>query len=102
MTRAWRVVLFGLATVAASPAPDFPIPPVPPRRPPTGESAPTPNDSVRPPVVVADEDPKFELRVFRARQYEWSQGFLPGSRYETTEDRKPIQTPGLTVTVPLQ
>jgi hypothetical protein len=95
-------MMIGLATLSAGPSPDIPIPPVPPTRPPTGESAPTPNDGVRPPVVVANGDPQFQLRLFRSRQYDWSQGFLPGSRYESTEDRKAIQTPGLSITVPLQ
>ena len=31
-----------------------------------------------------------------------SVGFAPGSRYQTTEDRKPIQTPGFSISVPLK
>ncbi len=90
-----------LLTAAAAPETLLPVPPIPPSQPPTDMAAPVPDDDLRPPVTVAEGDPQFKLQVYRVHRYDGSQGFLPGSRYESTEDRKPIQTPGISVSVPL-
>jgi hypothetical protein len=60
-----------------------------------------PDDNLRAPLLLADEASSVKLQMFRMRRYDASQGFLPGSRYESTEDRKAIQTPGLSIVVPL-
>lgn len=91
-----------LATMAASPEPILPVPPVPPPRPPNDTAAPVPDDDMRAPVSAADNDAKVKLELYRLRRYDGSRGFLPGSRYETSEERKAIQTPGLSVSVPLR
>jgi hypothetical protein len=102
LTRTSLILLMGLATAAAAPGPDLPIPPIPPKRPPTDVAAPVPDSDVRAPLVIASEDPRVQIRNFRVDRYDQSRGFLPGSRYESSEERKGIQTPGLSVTVPLR
>lgn len=80
----------------------LPVPPVPPARPPADEAAPVPNTDAHPPIVRSSEGPSVDLRLYRAKQYDPSKGFAPGSRYQSTEDRKPIQTPGISVSVPFR
>lgn len=101
MRRTAFLLLAGLLTLAAAPETNLPIPPMPPPHPPTDTAAPVPDDNAHAPVTVADGDPQVRLELYRLHRYDGSQGFLPGSRYESTEDRRPIQTPGLSVSVPL-
>jgi hypothetical protein len=81
---------------------ELPVPPIPPQQPPPAEIAPVPNLDAQAPVTPASEGPRFDVRLFRARPYDPGMGFAPGSRYQTAEDRKPIQTPGFSVSVPLK
>ncbi len=90
-----------LILIAATPEPMLPIPPIPPPNPPTDTAAPMPDDAQRAPVIVAEDDMRVRLQLYRLRRYDGSRGFLPGSRFETSEERKAIQTPGLSVSVPL-
>jgi hypothetical protein len=83
-------------------AQDFPVPPIPPEHPLVGDIAPVPNPDVRAPITPVSNSPTIDLRQFRNRPYDPGQGFPPGSRYRTSVDRKPIQTPGLSISVPLQ
>jgi hypothetical protein len=98
-----RLLLINFIT-AISPAfaDDLPVPPIPPERPPIGEAAPTPNIDARVPMSPPSERPSVDVRLFRADTLDPSLGFAPGSRFQTAEERKPIQTPGLSVTVPLK
>jgi len=82
-------------------ADDLPVPPVPPPHPPMDQAAPVPNVDARLPTAPASNAPTVDVRLYRARPYDPAYGFVPGSRYQSTEDRKPIQTPGLSVSVPL-
>jgi hypothetical protein len=90
--------MFAAGTVAD----DLPVPPIPPLHPPLAEIAPVPNTDARAPVAPETESPTLDVRLFRARPYDPSLGFAPGSRYQTAEDRKPIQTPGFSISVPLK
>ena len=101
-------LVFGLLlTVAAGPArpvtvPTLPVPPIPPAEPPADQTAPMPNDNVSAPPS-ASFVPNVTLQDFRANQLdEKSLGYVPGSQFESSEDKRPIQTPGLTWKVPLQ
>lgn len=82
-------------------AEDLPVPPIPPERP-FIEVAPVPNIDAREPVAEATSSPSIDVKFYRAKPYEPGLGFAPGSRYQSSEDRKPIQTPGLSISVPLQ
>ena len=98
----WAIVAL-IAVTGASPPRSLPVPPVPPAHPPAGQVAPVPNPDLRPPADPADQGLQVRLQDFRARRFdEGGMGYSPGSQYETTEDKRPIQTPGLTVRVPLQ
>jgi hypothetical protein len=81
---------------------DFPVPPIPPEHPPLAETAPVPNADASAPITPESAAPSVEVKLYRARPYDPGFGFAPGSRYQTSEDRKPIQTPGLIISVPLQ
>jgi hypothetical protein len=83
-------------------AEDLPIPPIPPVSPPLADAAPVPNLDAEAPVAPTSDQPSVNVRLYRATTYDASVGFVPGSRYQSSEDRKPIQTPGFSVSVPLR
>jgi hypothetical protein len=101
MIRATMLLLGCLAAMAAAPLEPLPVPPIPPDDPPGDIAAPVPNTELRSPSDLADEDAKIKLQLYRLHRYSPSQGFLPGSQYQSTEDRKAIQTPGFSLSVPL-
>lgn len=102
MTRPGVLVLLGGMLLAMQPHAVLPLPPPLPADPPTDEVAPMPNDSVSFPANSGPAQSTFALRIYRMRSYSTGDGFIPGSAYESPEDRKPMQTPGFMVTVPLQ
>lgn len=81
---------------------DLPVPPVPPTDWQVSENAPVPDVDARAPVGPASEETTVALRLYRAPSYSPGMAFAPGSRYRSAEDRKPIQTPGLSINVPLR
>jgi hypothetical protein len=83
-------------------ADDLPVPPVPPGHPPLADAAPVPNVDAEAPAAPTSAKPSVNVRVYHANIYDPSLAFVPGSRYQATEDRKPIQTPGLSISVPLK
>jgi len=103
-----RVLLLAglLLTVAAGPVNHgqparLPVPPIPPPHPPVAQSAPVPNSDLTAPLS-ASVLPNVTFHDFRATQYAKGLGYSPGSQFETDEDKRPIQTPGLTLKLPLQ
>jgi hypothetical protein len=98
----WAVVVL-LATTGASPQRALPVPPIPPAHPPTDQSAPIPDrDALAPPDTVV-QGPRVGVRDFRIHQFiNQGLGYAPGSQFESNEERRPIQTPGLAVQVPLR
>ena len=98
----WAVVVL-LATVGASPPRALPVPPIPPAHPPTDQSAPMPDrDALAPPDTVV-QGPRVGVRDFRIHQFiNQGLGYAPGSQFESSEEKRPIQTPGLAVQVPLR
>jgi hypothetical protein len=75
---------------------------VPPEHPPTEQTAPIPNPDARGPRDTASVGTQVQITDFRASRQNQSLGYSPGSQFQTGEDRRSIQTPGLTVRVPLQ
>jgi hypothetical protein len=96
------LLLMLLALAPSAFAEGLPVPPVPPERYPLGETAPVPNLDATAPVAPLSDEPTLAVRMYRARTYDPGYGFAPGSRYQSTEDRKPIQTPGFSINVPLK
>ena len=90
------------ATVLAGPVARLPVPPMPPAHPPLDQSAPMPDRSITGPLEAAPTGPQFDFSNFRVRRYNGSLGYTPGSQFQTDEEKRPIQTPGLTLRVPLQ
>ncbi|HVY16159.1 MAG TPA: hypothetical protein VHB27_13120 [Rhodopila sp.] len=88
---------------AAAPkiADDFPIPPIPPLTRPLPSVAPVPDADLTAPSSLAS-GPTVALKFYRAPTFDPGYGFAPGSRYRSPEDRKPIQTPGFSVSVPIR
>jgi hypothetical protein len=81
---------------------ELPVPPVPPPHFAIYDNAPLPDLQAREPLLLPAEAPSLHMRLYHARSYDMSQGFPPGSRYRSTEDRKVTLAPGLSLTVPLR
>ncbi len=92
------IVWSGLAAARTT----LPVPPMPPRRPPADQAAPVPNVDAQGPLPAPIQAPRVNVELYRLRDYDASQGFAPGSKYQSAEERKPIQTPGFRVTVPFR
>lgn len=104
MTRALVVLLGGLLLAGAGPRPSLPLPPPLPTDPPTDQAAPVPEYDPRFPAGFA-RDPnstEWALRMYRMEELDTGEGYIPGSAYQSPEQRRPMQTPGFMVTVPLQ
>jgi hypothetical protein len=101
MKRTGLVLL--LAAIGAAPAPPLPVPPIPPAHPPEDQSAPVPNPDLQGPADAPGKGPQVNFTDFRLdRDKQSSLGYSPGSQFQNNEDRRVIQTPGLSVRVPLQ
>jgi hypothetical protein len=101
MSRGIALLTIGLVVSTSAWAQDLPIPPIPPVGFPASEPAPVPDPDIRAPIAQAAL-PRLRPAVFSAERPDVSLGFAPGSRYQTTDERRPLQTPGLLLTVPLQ
>ncbi len=99
-------ISLALAVVTAIGSPavaeTLPVPPIPPQVPPLADAAPVPDLNATAPVAPSSDQPTVNVRLYRARMFDPGFGFVPGSRYQSTEERKPIQTPGLSISVPLK
>jgi hypothetical protein len=102
MTR-FACAAFALIAAAAAPAPRrLPLPPIPPPRPPAEQVAPTPDRDAKAPWVPTETSVRVVPQDFRVRSFNQGLGYVPGSQFRTDEDKRPIQTPGLSLQVPLQ
>ena len=61
-----------------------------------------PNFDLEAPVSFSTRAAKVNLEWYRINRFDTSKGFAPGSRYQTNDERRPMQTPGLSVRVPLE
>jgi hypothetical protein len=102
MTRLAFAAIALIATAAAAPHRPLPLPPVPPLRPPVAQVAPTPDRDATAPWVPADDGVRIRPQDFRARLLTEGLGYTPGSQFQTSEDKRAIQTPGLSLQVPLR
>ncbi len=101
----WPLLVLVITAGAAphpSPSPPLPVPPIPPGQPPADRSAPMPDRDLQAPLDGASQGVKVSVQDFRIRRFYQGLGYTPGSHFETSEERKPIQTPGLTLQVPIQ
>lgn len=111
MTRAIVMLLASLLLAGAGPRsslppppalPSLPLPPPLPADPPTDQAAPVPNGTLWGPDASAGDHGAFAFRIYRMPEFGTSQGFIPGSAYESPEQRRPMQPPGFSFTLPLQ
>jgi len=104
MKRRWLALLVGLAAIAAGPPPPplLPVPPIPPTYPPPDQAAPVPDAEAHGVAPENQQGLKLSVTDFRMRNYDASQGYAMGSHFQTSEDKRVIQTPGLTLRLPLQ
>jgi hypothetical protein len=100
--RALAVVLGGVLLAGAGTRARLPLPPPLPSNPPTDQAAPVPDGDLPVPGWVAQDPAAFALRLYPMQEFGTSDGFIPGSAYQSPEQRKPMQTPGFMVTLPLQ
>jgi hypothetical protein len=99
----WLALLPAFLTVGTGAmAENLPVPPIPPSHPPMAEAAPIPDVRAEAPASREPDKVSVDVRLYRVKLYDPSLGFAPGSHYQSTEDRKAIQTPGFSVSVPLQ
>jgi hypothetical protein len=98
-----RILLLALL-LAAGPAVGevLPEPPKPPERIPDPDLAPTPDRDARSDLRAPSQRAGVELKVFRPPSYDAGLAFTPGSRFRSPEERKPMQTPGVSFTVPIE
>jgi hypothetical protein len=101
MMRVFWGPLIVVLTAGASPPRSLPVPPIPPANPPSAQSAPMPDRELRAPLDNAG-GVQVSVQDFRIQRYYPGMAYSPGSRFETSEEKRPIQTPGLTVKLPLQ
>ena len=104
MTRRRLALLLLFTATGAGPTPTLPLPPVLPEHPRTDQTAPIPNPDARGPRDAASVGTQVQVSDFRVSRQGQTQGlgYSPGSQFQTSEDRRSLQTPGLTVRVPLQ
>jgi len=103
VNRSIWIVLALLATAGAAPARrQLPVPPIPPANPPSSQVAPTPDRDSTAPADTAGNGIQVRPYDFRVRRFKDGMGFAPGSQFESAEDKRAIQTPGVSVRVPLQ
>ncbi len=92
-------VMLGVSATAMGAT--LPVPPIPPANPPRDELAPVPNADARMPIDPSSTRVRVRPQMFPASRPDTSMGFVPGSRYQSTDERKPLQTPGVKLTVPI-
>lgn len=102
MTRVIAVLLSSVLLAGAGPQSALPVPPPLPPDPPTDHAAPVPNANLQTPSGLAQDPKALALRIYRMPEVGPRDGYIPGSAYESPEQRKPMQPPGFIVTVPLK
>jgi hypothetical protein len=102
MIRVSLALALGLTLMGAGPAPELPVPPIPPAHPPADQAAPVPDIDAQGPLSADPQGVKVGLNDFRVRRYDSSMGYTQGSHFQTSEEKRPIQTPGLMFRVPIQ
>jgi hypothetical protein len=110
--RTLLAAVFGLAAMGASPrrpapilSPDenFPLPPVPPAKPPAFQAAPVPDlDLSAPAQAERNSGPEFSPNLFNQRAYNGGQGYTPGSSIERQQQQRQLPVPGFNLKMPLQ
>lgn len=80
----------------------LPLPPKPPAHPPADRGAPVPDLYVSAPREGPTPLSNITVRDFRVDENNHSLGYTPGSQFQTSEDKRSIQTPGFSFRVPLQ
>jgi len=111
--RAVLAAVLGIATMAASPrrsspvivSPDenFPLPPVPPVKPPAFQAAPVPDlDLSAPAQAERNSGPELSPDLFNQRAYNSGQGYIPGSTIERQQQQRQLPVPGFNLKMPLQ
>lgn len=75
-------------------ADELPVPPVPPDDRPVAQAAPVPDVDARPPVPPASEEPRFDVRLYRARSYDPSVGFARARATRTARSASRSRPPG--------
>jgi hypothetical protein len=97
------VVLGGAAHLPHR-APPLPLPPPLPADPPTDQAAPVPDydSGAATGFGINHGGAAWALRIYPMPDFDTGAAYLPGSDYQSPEQRKPLQTPGFSVTLPLQ
>jgi hypothetical protein len=105
MIRPATLLLAGLVVGAAHarvpPPPPLPLPPTPPANARADQSAPVPY--ANPPSATASNGiGGFRLRIYSLDEHDSGSAYIPGSGYSAPLSRKPMQTPGFSVSLPFK
>jgi len=79
----------------------LPVPPAPPTQVTQSQNAPVPNLDADGRLPSDEWHPYVVLRNFKPPAGQPGLGYTPGSQFRSPEERKTIQTPGVSFTVPI-
>jgi len=97
-----RILVVGLLLITSPVlAEPLPVPPVPPAQQVQSQNAPVPNPDADGWVPQEEAHSYVAIRNFKSPLGQPGSGYTPGSQFRTPEDRKAIQTPGVSFTVPI-
>ena len=96
------LALFAATAAGQKQSLPLPLPPVPPAHPPADRGAPVPDLYISAPREGPPPLSNITVRDFRVDENNHSLGYTPGSQFQTSEDKRSIQTPGFSFRVPLQ
>ncbi len=85
-----------------TPPEEYPMPPVPPRRPGRLQVAPVPDAEVTAPNTASGDGARLRPDFFPQRIYNGGQGYLSGSTIEGQQEQRQKPIPGFNLKVPLQ
>jgi hypothetical protein len=89
------------APVVGAARSSLPLPPTPPAHAPSEVLAPLPGGDLRT-SELGTPTTEFSVRMFSLQEHGGGLAFIPGSAYPAPEDRKPVGTPGFTVSLPMR
>lgn len=97
-----RAIVCGLLLITGSAvAETLPLPPAPPAQVTQSQNAPVPDLDADGRVPSDELHSYVALRNFRSPTGQPGLGYTPGSQFRPPQDRKALQTPGVSVTVPI-
>jgi hypothetical protein len=97
------LILLGLLTAAApAMAESLPVPPIPPESPHLAAAAPLPDFASQAPAAPASKQVSVDMHFYSIGTSDPSMTVASGSRYQWSDNRRPLEPPGVMATVPFE